>query len=196
MYTNVHSSDSSDQLAMAAGRAIRFFAVGLLSAVVCWGGLSLLEESYWLSDLWPGLVYGSAITVLLQKQKQARFRWFPVALLLAIVVITTGWRLAIHTAIAVDGALSMVAAGAVGGISVAIAAILLQRNRHNAWRSVPILLLAGAIAAAIFDLTNHWTGRVDSDPLWALQLFATWQPLVLAVLAVVSQPQRSRLAPA
>ena len=58
-----------------------------------------------------------------------------------------------------------------------------------------LLGLAGALAAAIFDFVNYLAGRVDSDPLWTLQLFGTWQPLVLLALARVSQLPRSRLAP-
>ena len=93
---------------MSAGRAVKFFLVGLLSAVVCWSGLNFLPESSWWSDLWLGLVLGSTITALLQQEKLPRFRWFPIAWVLVMTVITVGWRLAIHTAIAVDGVLAMV----------------------------------------------------------------------------------------
>lgn len=180
---------------MAAGRTIRFFAFGLISAVVSWGGVHVFPEGHWIADVWPGFALGCVIAALLQREKYARFRWFSVALLVTSTVVIVGWRLAIHTAIALDGPVSMAAAGAVGGVSVAMAAALLQRNRHNILSGILVLLATGAVAAALFDLTNYWAGRVDSDPWWTLQLFVTWQPLVLSALAWVAQPPRSRLAP-
>lgn len=171
---------------------LRFLAVGVVSALLCWAGGFVLPQSVAL-DAWPGVVLGLALFVagVIDHRPARSFR--PLSAILLIIFTVLGWRLAIEVGYAHGKPVPFVVAGALGAFCVAIGLMLAWQLRSRRTQFVFLVTAFGALGGFIFRFINAALGS-DSDKAWALLLFLEWQTvLMLGIwLALYRYPGRSR----
>jgi len=172
-------------------RVAVFGASGVVTGLLCWAGGMALPEGSLVLQVYPGFVFGAGLFVAgrLARVDVAR-PW--IASLAAIVLAgTASWRAAVDIGYMHGAPLPMLAAGALGGLVVAVGAVWAWRARR-AVLTIVAAVLAGALGGQLADfLWDAFPGM--GDDAWTLVLFLEWQTLVSVALALaVPVPGRWR----
>lgn len=161
-----------------------FFILGLISGAACWALHFVLPQKQWIIDYYPAIVLGFFLYIGgdLAGIKYSRRLLVLVTLLAAAII---GWRLAIEVGYDLGGPAPFVNAGALGGLILALGLLLGWRIRARSLQFVAIASAAGALGGLAFHVLDTWfIGHMEADDLWVLILFAEWQSIFMAGVAV------------
>jgi hypothetical protein len=74
---------------------------------------------------------------------------------------------------------------AIGALVIPFGLALIWRAGANAWKFAVLITVAGALGGLIFNILDTWfIGSIENDDLWVLILFAEWQAVFMAGLAL------------
>lgn len=161
-----------------------FFVLGLISGAACWALHFVLPDRQWIVDYYPALVLGFFLYVAGDVAGIQPARRLPVLFILLAASIV-GWRLAVEVGHDLGGPVPFVNAGVLGALAPALGALLAWRVRARALPFVAIITAAGALGGLVFHLLDVWLiGHMEADDLWVLILFAEWQGIFMAGVAI------------
>jgi hypothetical protein len=161
-----------------------FFIMGLISGAACWALHFVLPDQRWIIDYYPGVVLGFFLYIAGDLAGIKCARGIP-ALLTLLAAGILGWRLAIEVGYDSGGPAPFVNAGALGGLVPALGALLAWRVRVRSLRFAAIATAAGALGGLVFHFLDAWfIGHMQDDDLWVLILFAEWQSIFMAGVAL------------
>jgi hypothetical protein len=161
-----------------------FFILGLISGAACWALHFVLPDRRWVIDYYPGVVLGFFLYVAGDLARIKSARGFS-ALLILLAAGILGWRLAIEVGYDWGGPAPFVNAGALGALVLALGVLLAWRIRVRSLRFAAIVTAAGALGGLAFHFVDAWfIGHMQDDDLWVLILFAEWQSIFMAGVAI------------
>lgn len=176
---------------MANRNLILLILTGIGSGLICAVAGSFLSQWEWLVDLWPGLIFGTALWV------SARLLDIPgekdvLHLIWVIGVSGVAWRLAVDVGFWAGDWNHYETAGALGGFTIALGLYWIWR-RNGFWVWIPILTLAGALGGVLFLLIEKTTHFSDNDDLWSILLFTVWQTIFLLGIGLAHRATQNQI---
>jgi len=158
-----------------------YIGAGVMSGVICWAGGFALPEDSLILKIYPGLILGAALFIVVTKEKlrPGVKTFLPLIILMAACVI--GWRLAVDVGYRHGSPYRFATAGAVGALSVAcgMAWVWQIRNSNALVRFVALITATGALGGWLFRVLHDETPTRLGDDLWTLLLFLEWQTILL-----------------
>lgn len=164
---------------------------GLLSAVLCWAGGSLLGDESLLNKPFPGIVLGLALFGLGEYLRVTPTPGGVWTGLILIVFSVIGWRLSINVGYEYGQPIPYVAAGAVGGFTVALGTLLAWRISQSRVRHVLLITAAGAFGGLVFQVLE--ANFKMADDIWVLVLFLEWQSILMLGIGLALSVIRQRI---
>jgi hypothetical protein len=162
-----------------------FFILGLISGTVCWALQFVLPETQWIVDYYPGAVLGIFLYVGGAYVAGMNARSRILALIISIAASILGWRLAVQVGYDLGGPVAFVNAGTLGALVLALGLLFGWHIRAGAWKFVLLVTVGGALGGLVFHFLDQWfIGAMENDDIWILILFAEWQSIFMAGLAL------------
>jgi hypothetical protein len=163
-----------------------FFILGLISGTTCWALQFVLPEKQWILNYYPAVVLGFFLHAAGAHAAGMNYsrRIFVLPVLVGASIL--GWRLAIEVGYDLGGPAPYLNAGALGALVSALGALLAWRIRgRRILPFVAIVTAAGVVGGLVFHVLDAWfIGHMQDDGLWVLILFAEWQSIFMAGIAV------------
>jgi hypothetical protein len=145
----------------------------------------VLPDTQWIVDYYPGAVLG--IFLYVAGAYVAGMKAAPriLALIIPIGASILGWRLAVQVGYDLGGPVAFVNAGTLGALVLALGLLLGWHIRAGTWKFVLIVTAGGALGGLAFHFLDLWfIGSMENDDIWILILFAEWQSIFMAGLAL------------
>lgn len=169
-----------------------FFLLGLFSGATCWALHFVLPETQWIADYYPAVVLGSFLYFAGAYGAGINPEQRISVLFVLIAASILGWRLAIQVGYDLGGPMPFVNAGGLGGFIMALGLLLGWRIRSGALKFAAIVTASGALGGMVFHFLDTWfIGHMEADDLWILILFAEWQSIFMAGVAIALNYRRS-----
>ncbi|HEX5056142.1 MAG TPA: hypothetical protein VFX02_06555 [Gammaproteobacteria bacterium] len=173
-----------------------FLVLGMVSGTACWALHFVLQYfglsgKQWIIDYYPAVVLGFFVHAAGAHAIGMKYAQRIPDLVILVIASVLGWRLAIEVGYDLGGPMPFVNAGALGALVLALGSMLAWRIRARAFRFLVIITAAGTLGGLVFHYLDAWfISNMHDDDLWMLILFAEWQSIFMAGVAVALHAAR------
>lgn len=166
---------------------LQFLAAGAVSGLLCWLGGLIAPEHTLAIRIFPGLVFGLVLYAIGHHAGYAPPRRRAATATIVVVTSILSWRLAIDVGYMHGGPWPMLAAGALGGLVLALGLAWAWQWRRHVTLTVTAIALTGAFGAQCVQWMWNASPGMD-ERLQVSLLFVGWQALVMMVIALTGPP--------
>ncbi len=161
-----------------------YIGAGVISGVVSWAGEYFLPNVTWVINIYPGFILGLAIYLVHSGGKFSFNVKTFLPLLILITASVVGWRLAVEIGYEYGSPMRFTAAGALGGLSVAVGLIWVWsvRTSKAIFLLLVILTVAGAFGGWFFKTVHGASPASTDDALWTSLLLVEWQVILFVAI--------------
>lgn len=162
---------------------LKFFAVGVVSGLLCWVGGLLAPQNSILIKYFPGLIFGVALYAVGCHAELAPARARGVTFVMLVAIGIAAWRVAVDVGYMHGQPWPMLAAGALGGLVLGLGLLWAW-----GWRPGRLLALSAIVGtgALVAQAVRWWwdTYPAFNENIEIAVLFVGWQALVMLAIGL------------
>lgn len=164
---------------------LKFFAVGVVSGLLCWLGGLLAPQNSILIKYFPGLIFGVALYAVGRHAELAPARARGVTFVMLVAIGIAAWRVAVDVGYMHGQPLPMLAAGALGGLVLSLGLLWAWGWRASMLLSICAIVGTGALVA---QAVRWWWDAYPAlnENIEISVLFVGWQALVMLAIGITA----------